>query len=118
MFDNPAGEKNEKLISYIIGAASLVIAFFLSLLLIILVARYNPSSVTNDIFYSIVLGVITPFFVFFVVIGIRAIMAPILDEKELLSVNGWRYLAIALLVVAATGFILGHWIALILFDRL
>lgn len=114
MFDTPVGEKNEKLISYIIGATSLAIAFFLSLLLIILVARYNPASATNDIFYSIVLGVITPFLVFFAVIGTRAIMAPILDEKELLSVNGWRNLAIALLVVAATGFILGHWIALIL----
>lgn len=114
MDDNEISQKLNKFSAYSITILCAVISVALAVLAIGMAVKYEPSHPRSGQFFTIVLGIIVPFALFFAVVAFRGFSSLLFNREELMSINGWRLLAVLLLVCGILGFIYGHWIALLL----
>jgi len=107
-------EAVNKAASVAVGVVSAVISLALAFLSIVLVTKYDgsdPQKVKNIV---ILLSIILPFVLFFGVIAILMLSTQVETRRELMSVKGWRLLAMFLFAIGVVGAVYGHWFALVL----
>jgi len=107
-------DKVNSYVGYAISLASGVISTALAALAIGIVVKNYPLDSQDGKLFTIFLGVIIPFVLFFGAIALRGLNPHVENRKELMSINGWRILATLLLMNGIVAAIYGHWFALVL----
>ena len=114
MNNNDNTEIANKTVGYAVGLISGVIAIGLAILSIMLATKYYDRGVQREEFFVTIVSMCVSFVIFFGVISFRVFVSQITNQKELMSLNGWRMLAIIFIIFGIVSAILGHWLALLL----
>lgn len=107
-------ETVSKSFGYAVGLVSGVISIALAILSIMLVTKYDSSDPREVKIFIAVLSIIISFVMFFGVIAFRIFISQMTNQRELMSIRGWRLLAIIFLLIGVISTIYGHWVALLL----
>ena len=108
-------ETVNKPIGYIVGFVCLVISMALTLLSVLLISKFGDKPGSDRIeTFVILFSVAISFALFFGVIAFRIFISQMTNQRELMSVRGWRLLAIVFFLVGIICSIFSNWLALLL----
>jgi len=87
-------ETVNKTVGYLLSFAGAVITIALTVLSVILIAKYKGTDPNEQTAFVTILSMIISFVIFFGVISFRIIITNATNQRELMSIKGWRLLAI------------------------
>jgi 4-amino-4-deoxy-L-arabinose transferase-like glycosyltransferase len=114
MNNSDNSEQVSSLVSYFIGGVSAVISVVIVIFIIGTVKKVDLSVSTEVEDGVMLLSFLLPFCIFFGVVALRGLIPSIANQRELMSVLGWRVLACLLLAIGVIGSIFTHWVTILL----